>query len=39
MRTSNVGECMFARQEFDVADVVIQPEVGNVPWFDFPDRW
>ena len=35
VRMNNVGEHMFRRYASDFADVVIQPDVGHIPWFDF----
>jgi NTE family protein len=35
VRMNDIGENLFRRHVADVADVVIRPDVGGVPWFDF----
>ncbi len=35
LRTNDIGENLFRRHVFDIADFVIRPDVGSVPWFDF----
>lgn len=40
VRMNDIGEHMSRRHVFDSADLVIRPDVGDVPWFDFsaPER-
>ena len=35
VRVNNIGENLFRRNVFAAADLVIRPEVGDVPWFEF----
>ncbi|WP_149498638.1 patatin-like phospholipase family protein [Roseiconus lacunae] len=35
MRMEEIGEVICRRQALSLADVVIRPDVGNHPWYDF----
>ncbi|MBI1903718.1 MAG: patatin-like phospholipase family protein [Planctomycetes bacterium] len=35
MRINDIGENMFRRHVSNVADLIIRPDVGDIPWFDF----